>query len=89
MSQWNVLLQYPDYLDSDQGLYYTHPDGETVDEAIAEARTECLAALTDEDGDCGLQDQSDLRVLLVTEGYAPDRKYEAAEYRSSPQRNTP
>lgn len=70
---YSVLLQYPEYRSAERDTYYTLVSAHSVAQAIARAREICLRDNTEETR-CGIADPQDLRVLLVTEGYAPDLK---------------
>ena len=70
---YSVLLQYPTYRSAEGDTYYTCVAAHSVAQAIARARQVCLRDNTEETR-CGIANPQDLRVLLVTEGYAPDVK---------------
>ena len=61
------------YRSAEGDTYYTCVSAHSVTQAIARARQVCLRDNTEETR-CGIADPQDLRVLLVTEGYAPDVK---------------
>lgn len=74
---FSVLLAYPDYLSDGLKTYYTSTPGPSIDEAIHQARLECIDVNSWTDMGEITQYPEDFRVLLVIAGEHDDLKFQA------------
>jgi len=74
--KYSVLLLYPDYLSDDNETFLAHVEGETIDEAVNQARAEALASNPGDD-----VDPVDFKLIFAAAGHIDDLSGNAQEGR--------